>query len=268
MQKTEMRNEKSMHIDKMDTMSMIKLMNEENRNSVDAVEAVLPQVEKAVDAVAEAFHNGGRLFQIGAGTSGRMAVVDASECPPTFGADPGMVVGIIAGGMERMYSASENDEDLEENGVRDLAAYDLKKEDVVIGVSVAGNAEYVLGAIRYAKKQGCITIGITSNDESNLAKLTDIPICPDTGAEVITGSTRLKGGNSQKFIMNMISTCAMIKQGYTYENLMINLKPHNIKLTERVIRIVCDVTGVDAEVARKALEENEWNIKKVIHTLI
>ena len=264
MQRTEERNPKTMNIDKMDTLAMLQVMNEENYNAVKAVEKVLPQVEKAVDAISNAFQNGGRLFYIGAGTSGRLGVVDASECPPTFGVDPGMVVGIIAGGVKCLYSASENAEDKEECGVQDLAAYDINKNDVVCGISVAGNAAYVLGALKYAADNGCVTIGITSNDDSKLAASADIAICPNTGAEVITGSTRLKAGTSQKLILNMLSTCAMIKQGYVYENLMINLKPSNKKLTDRVIRIVCDITKQSKEIAVDALEKNDWNIREAI----
>ena len=264
MQKTEERNPRTMNIDKMDTLAMLQVMNEENYNAVKAVEKVLPQVEQAVDAVSIAFKNGGRLFYIGAGTSGRLGVVDASECPPTFGVDPGMVVGIIAGGVKCLYSASENAEDKEECGIEDLAAYNIQKEDVVCGISVAGNAAYVLGALKHAASKGCITIGITSNDDSKLAMQADIAICPDTGAEVITGSTRLKAGTAQKLILNMISTCSMIKQGYVYENLMINLKPSNKKLTDRVIRIVCEITRVQREKAVQALEKSEWDIREAI----
>lgn len=267
MQKTEMRNDKSIHIDKMSPLQMLRLMNDENRIAVDAVEVVLPEVEKAVEAVAEAFQRGGRLFYIGAGTSGRMGVVDAAECPPTFGADPGMVVGIIAGGLESMRRASEDEEDNADAGIRDLVAYELRKEDIVMGISVAGNADYVLGAVGYAAALGCVTIGLTSNTDSRLAHAAEISICPDTGAEVITGSTRLKGGTAQKLILNMISTCAMIKQGYIYENLMINLKPYNKKLTQRVIRVVCEVTHQSEAAARRALEKKNWNIKEAIKIL-
>jgi len=259
-----MRNEKTMHFDKMSTIDMVTIMNEESMKAVQAVQAVLPQVAKAVDVISDAFAKGGRLLYIGAGTSGRLGVLDASECPPTFGVAPEMVVGIIAGGDRCLRSASENAEDKEEDGVRDLAVHDINEQDVVCGISVAGNAAYVLGAINYAKSKGCITIGITSNDESKLAFAADIAICPDTGAEVVAGSTRLKAGTSQKLILNMLTTCAMAKQGYVYENLMINLRPTNIKLTDRVTRIVCDITGLDRDKAVETLEQNEWNIKKAV----
>jgi len=193
--------------------------------------------------------------------------VDASECPPTFGVPQEMVVGIIAGGLKRMASAGEHEEDNGEAGVRDLAAYEIRKEDVVVGLSVAGHAAYVNEAIRYAESKGCVTVAITSNEDSELAQIVQIPICPDTGAEVLTGSTRLKAGTAQKLILNMISTCAMAKQGYVYENLMINLKPSNKKLYQRVIRIVTELTEADEETIVAYLEKNDWDIKKTVEAI-
>lgn len=264
MLKTEMRNPKTVHIDKMDTLSMLKIINEENMNSVKAVEAELENIAKAVDVIAEAFSKGGRLFYLGAGTSGRMGVLDASECPPTYGVSNDMVIGIIAGGDKCLRSASENAEDIGERGVEDLAKYAITDNDVVVGISVAGGAQYVLSALEYAKSKGATTVGLTSNADSLLAKQSDIAICPDTGAEVITGSSRMKGGNAQKFVLNMLSTCAMVKCGYVYENLMINLKPSNIKLKKRMIGIVQEILSCDEERAVRLLEENEWNIKKAV----
>lgn len=265
MLKTEMRNANTMNFSSMDTKGMLMAMHEENKNAVSAVGEVMDQIGQCVDVVSEAFQAGGRLFYIGCGTSGRLGVVDASECPPTFGVPKNMVVGIIAGGLERMASAGEHEEDNGKAGIRDLAAYDITGKDVVVGLSVAGNAAYVCDAIQYAKEKGCTTVGISSNEDSNLAKLADIAICPDTGAEVVTGSTRLKAGTAQKLILNMISTCAMAKQGYVYENLMINLKPTNIKLRQRVIRIVIDLTGMDEEKAVSCLEASDWDIKEAIN---
>ncbi|MBQ8685721.1 MAG: N-acetylmuramic acid 6-phosphate etherase [Clostridia bacterium] len=264
MLKTEQRNEKTTHIDKMDTLSMLKIINEENMNSVRAVEAELENIAKAVDAATEAFANGGRMFYIGAGTSGRIAIMDAAECPPTYGVDHDKVVGIIAGGEKCLVKAGEGGEDVMEAGVADLAKYGVTQNDIVVGISVAGGAAYVLAAIEYAKAQGAVTVGLTSNADSALAKLTDIAICPDTGAEVITGSTRMKGGNAQKFVLNMLSTCAMVKSGYVYENLMINLKPSNIKLKKRMIGIVRDIIGCNEEKAERLLAEHEWNIRKAV----
>lgn len=267
MLKTEMRNENTRYFSMMDTQHMLLAMQKENQHAVDAVGAVLEPIAQCVDAVSDAFEKGGRLFYIGCGTSGRLGVVDASECPPTFGVPQEMVVGIIAGGLKRMASAGEHEEDNGEAGVRDLAVYELRKEDVVVGLSVAGHAEYVNEAIRYAESKGCVTVGITSNEDSELAQIVQIPICPDTGAEVVTGSTRLKAGTAQKLILNMISTCAMAKQGYVYENLMINLKPSNKKLSQRVIRIVTELTQADEETAVTYLEKNDWDIKKAVEAI-
>ncbi len=264
MLKTERRNEKTTHIDKMDTLSMLKIINEENMNSVCAVEAELDNIAKAVDCATECFTKGGRMFYIGAGTSGRIAIMDAAECPPTYGVDYDKVVGIIAGGEKCLVRAGEGGEDVGEAGVADLAKYEITANDIVVGISVAGGATYVLSAIEYAKSKGAKTVGLTSNADSALAKIVDIAICPDTGAEVITGSTRMKGGNAQKFVLNMLSTCAMVKSGYVYENLMINLKPSNIKLKKRMIGIVCEILRCDETVSERLLNENEWNIRKTI----
>ena len=264
MLKTEQRNEKTTHIDKMDTLSMLKIINEENMNSVRAVEAELDNIAKAVDCATECFQKGGRMFYIGAGTSGRIAIMDAAECPPTYGVDYDKGVGIIAGGEKCLVRAGEGGEDVKEAGVADLAKYEITANDIVVGISVAGGAAYVLSAIEYAKSKGAKTVGLTSNADSALAKIADIAICPDTGAEVITGSTRMKGGNAQKFVLNMLSTCAMVKSGYVYENLMINLKPSNIKLKKRMIGIVCDILHCDETVSERLLNENEWSIRKVV----
>ena len=264
MLKTEMRNPKTTHIDQMDTLSMLRVINEENMNSVKAVEAELENVAKAVDMVALAFSKGGRMFYIGAGTSGRIAIMDAAECPPTYGVDDGKVVGIIAGGEKCLVKAGEGGEDVASAGVADLQKYAITENDVVVGISVAGGAAYVLAAVEYAKKVGAGTVGLTSNADSALAEIADVAICPDTGAEVITGSTRMKGGNAQKFVLNMLSTCAMVKSGYVYENLMINLKPSNVKLRKRMISIVCDILRCGEKDAEELLERNEWSIKKAI----
>lgn len=264
MLKTERRNPKTTHIDKMDTLSMLKVINEENMNSVKAVEAELENIAKAVDAATACFAKGGRMFYIGAGTSGRIAIMDAAECPPTYGVDYDKVVGIIAGGEKCLVKAGEGGEDVAEAGVADLAKYGVTENDIVVGISVAGGAAYVLAALAYAKEQGAVTVGLTSNSDSKLAEVADIAICPDTGAEVITGSTRMKGGNAQKFVLNMLSTCAMVKSGYVYENLMINLKPSNIKLKKRMLGIVRDILSCDEATAERLLEENEWSIKKAV----
>lgn len=264
MLKTEERNPKTTHIDKMDTLSMVRVINEENYNAVRAVENVLDTVADAVDMIAERFQSGGRLFYIGAGTSGRLGIVDAAECPPTFGTDKDRVIGIIAGGEKCITVAGEGVEDQGDEGVRDIAQYCLCDKDVVVGLSVAGNAAYIVKALEYARSQGSKTVGITSNAGSLLDRTADISIVADTGAEVITGSTRMKAGTAQKIILNMISTCVMVKCGYVYENLMINLKPSNKKLRHRVISIVSDLLLVDEEEAERLLAQNDWEIRETV----
>ena len=263
---TELRNPKSMHIDKMTTLEMVELMNEENMVSVLAVEKALPDVAKAVDAVAEAIGKGGKLVYIGAGTSGRLGILDASECPPTFGVDYSVVQGIIAGGKERVFTAGENAEDVYEKGVEDVKDV-LQAGDVLVGISAAGGARYVVGAMEKAKELGCTSVAVTSNDGTAITKVADISIVCETGAEVVTGSTRLKAGNSQKFVLNMLSTCAMIKTGKVYENLMINLKPSNEKLRGRVIRITSAILDCTEEEALPLLEANDWNIRKAVESV-
>lgn len=263
MLRTELRNENSTHIDKMTSLEMVALMNKENMNSVMAVEAALPQIALAVDAAAKAIGNGGKMVYIGAGTSGRLGVLDASECPPTFGVTHDTVQGIIAGGPERMFKAGENAEDVYENGVADVEKV-LKAGDVLVGISAAGGAKYVIGALEKAKEMGCVTVSVSSNPDTAIEKAADIAIVCDTGPEVVTGSTRLKAGNSQKFVLNMLSTCAMIKTGKVYENLMVNLKPSNEKLKGRVVRITAAILDCTEEEAIPLLEKNDWNIRKTV----
>ena len=243
MLKTEMRNEASMHIDQMDTLSMLKLINEENRNAVNAVEEALDSVAAACDAAANCIAKGGRLFYIGAGTSGRLGVIDAAECPPTFGVPKELVVGIIAGGEKCMTQAAEAQEDDATAGMAELKEYGLCEKDIVVGISASGGAAYVVGALEYANKVGAVSVSLSSNRDTPMGKVAQIEIVTDTGAEVITGSTRMKSGTAQKLVLNMISTCSMIKTGKVYENMMINLRPSNQKLRARVIRIVTEIKG-------------------------
>ncbi len=259
-----MRNPNTMNFDKMSSAEMVAAMCTENMNAALAVKAASAQIEAAVDMVAEAFNNGHRLYLIGAGTSGRLGVLDAAECPPTFGAPHDMVVGIIAGGSERMFSAGENAEDSTENGIRDIAEAGVSAGDVVIGISVAGGASYVVGALTKARELGAKTISLSSNFDTPIERVADVAIITDTGAEVITGSTRLKAGSAHKMVLNTITTCAMTKTGRVYENMMINLRPSNEKLKGRCIRIVSSILGCDADVAEKLLEENEWNIRRAV----
>ena len=263
MLKTEQRNPKSTHIDKMSTIEMVRLMSDENYVAVKAVEDACESIAQAVDAIVLSMNGGGRLFYIGAGTSGRLGVLDASECPPTFGVSPELVSGIIAGGYECLVRASEGGEDSFENGVRDVEDR-LRAGDVIVGISAAGGAKYVLGALSRAKELGCVTVGLTSNEDSVLAKDADITIFTDTGAEIITGSTRMKAGTAQKLVLNILSTAAMIKTGKVYENLMINLRPTNEKLRARVISIVREIKGVDEQTATALLEENGWSIRAAV----
>ena len=261
---TEMRNQRTTHLDKMTPLEIAQAMNYENMRSVEAVEAVLPQVAQAIEAIAAAFAQGGRLFYLGCGTSGRLAVLDAAECPPTFGAPPEQVVGIIAGGDRSMFRASEGQEDDPNGGIAELESRHLTANDVVVGISAAGGAAYVNNAIAYAKNLGCVTVGISCNPGSALEQLAQISITPDTGAEALTGSTRLKAGNAQKMILNMLSTGAMVRSGHVYENMMINLRPTNIKLRGRVIRITAAILDCDEATAEKLLERNDWNIRKTV----
>ena len=263
MLKTEQRNPKSTHIDKMSTAEMVELMARENYVAVKAVEDASESIALAVDAISESMKNGGRLFYVGAGTSGRLGVLDASECPPTFGVPYDLVNGIIAGGYDCLVKASEGGEDSYENGVLDVKDR-LRAGDVVVGISAAGGAKYVLGALDAAKEMGCVTVGVTSNNDSPLAKNADIAIFTDTGAEIITGSTRLKAGTAQKLVLNILSTAAMVKTGKVYENLMINLRPTNEKLRARVISIVCEIKGVDRDRAVELLEASGWDIRSAV----
>ena len=263
MLRTELRNENSIHIDKMTSLEMVSLMNKENMNSVLAVEKALPQIALAVDAAAKAIGNGGKMVYIGAGTSGRLGVIDASECPPTFGVDYETVQGIIAGGRERMFKAGEHEEDVYEKGVADVEDV-LNPGDILVGISAAGGARYVVGALEKAREMGCTTVSVSSNAGTAIEKVADIAIVCDTGPEVVTGSTRLKAGNSQKFVLNMLSTCAMIHTGKVYENLMINLKPSNDKLRGRVVRITSAILDCTEEEAIERLDQNDWNIRRAV----
>ena len=262
--RTEMRNPASMQMDKMNTEDMARLVITANYDAVRAVEDAAESIALAVDAVAHAFEHGGRLFYIGAGTSGRLGVLDAAECPPTFGVDYEQVQGIIAGGNERMFKAGENEEDKYENGYAAIVERGVASGDVVVGISAAGNAAYVVGAIESAKALGAVTVGLSCNPDTKILRAADIAIFTDTGAEILTGSTRLKAGTAQKIVLNTITTCAMAKTGKVYENMMINLAPSNEKLKRRVVRIVTEILSCDEAEAIARLEANEWNIRKSI----
>ena len=264
---TEERNIKSMHLDKMSTEEIISLIQEENYNAVKSLDKELENITIACDAIINGMENGGRLIYVGAGTSGRLGVVDASECPPTYGVSQDLVIGIIAGGKDKMFVSSEGAEDNYEAGKEDLEKYNLNKNDVVVGISAAGNAAYIVAAIEYAKKIGCKTVGLACNSNCELVKKADISIVTETGAEVVTGSTRMKAGTAQKLVLNMLSTTAMIRTGKVYENLMINLKPSNVKLRKRMINIVCEILKCDEHESETLLQENDWNIKKIVEKI-
>lgn len=262
--KTEMRNPDSMHMDRMETADMARLVITANYDAVRAAEQAVSAIAEAVDAIAGAFEIGGRLFYVGAGTSGRLGVLDAAECPPTFGVPYEQVQGIIAGGNERMFRAGENAEDDYAQGCAVIGAHDVTAHDVVVGISSAGNAAYVVGALEAAKERGCVTVGISCNEDAAILRVAAIPIFTDTGAEVLTGSTRLKAGTAQKIVLNTLTTCAMAKTGKVYENMMINLSPSNEKLRRRVVRIVCEILSCNEQEATARLEANGWNIRSAV----
>lgn len=261
---TEARNPLSIHMDTMSTADMARLLITANYEAVRAVEQATEAIAQAIDAIADAFVRNGRLFYVGAGTSGRLGVLDASECPPTFGVPYEQVQGIIAGGNERMFRAGENEEDKYENGVAVIRERGITADDVVVGISAAGNAAYVVGALEEAKRIGAVTVGISSNPDTKILKAADIPILTETGAEVLTGSTRLKAGTAQKIVLNALTTGAMAKTGKVYENMMINLAPSNEKLRRRVIRIVTEILACDEQTAIAHLESNRWCIRDAV----
>lgn len=252
---TEGRNDLTKNIDLLSTSEMIRLINSEDKKVAYAVEEALGQIELVVDEVTKVFEKGGRLVYIGAGTSGRLGVLDASECPPTFGVPDDMVVGIIAGGDTALRTAAENVEDIEEEAVKDLKNINFNENDIVIGLAASGRTPYVIGALKYGNSIGAVTSCITTSANSPIAKLAKYPIEAITGPETLTGSTRMKSGTAQKMIANMITTSSMIKIGKVYENLMVDVRMSNEKLISRGQRIIMDVTGVDKEEAKKYLDK-------------
>jgi N-acetylmuramic acid 6-phosphate etherase len=275
---TEARNPASEHIDELSTFDMLALINREDATVAAAVAAELPVIAKAVDAIADRFAEGGRLFYIGAGTSGRLGVLDASECPPTFSVSPTLFQGLIAGGDSALRTSSEHSEDSSEAGVADLIAAGFglaandsvpsstqasetstkqppKTHDVLVGISTSGRTPYVLGALLHARSLGALTVGISCVADSSISKVAAISIAPLTGPEVITGSTRMKAGTATKLVLNMLSTGVMIRTGAVYGNLMVNLKPTNDKLIDRAHRIIMVATGCDRYTATRLLYE-------------
>ena len=260
---TESRNQNTMDIDRLSTIEILKKINTEDKKVPLAVEKALPQIKLLVDRIVEAFENNGRLIYIGAGTSGRIGVLDASECPPTFGVDQNMVIGLIAGGKQALVKAVEKAEDSKELSVEDLKSINLSKQDVVVGIAASGRTPYVIGGIEYAKNVGASCGCITTSKESILAKMVDFPVEVITGAEAITGSTRMKSGPAQKLVCNMLSTASMIKLGKVYQNLMVDLKATNEKLVARSIAIICETTDYSKEEATQLFNEYH-DVKAVI----
>ncbi|RMH60677.1 MAG: N-acetylmuramic acid 6-phosphate etherase [Bacteroidetes bacterium] len=261
---TEQRNPRSMEIDTASVRDILEIINTEDHKVPIAVREELPYVEQAVEIVVDAFRRGGRLFYVGAGTSGRLGVVDASECPPTFGTPPEMVQGLIAGGREAMFQAQEGAEDVEENGAQDLRAAGVQPPDVVCGIAASRRTPYVVGAVRYARSIGCKTLFVTCNPRSSFDLDVDVAICPVVGPEVIMGSTRMKSGTAQKLVLNMITTASMIRLGKVYENMMVDLQMTNQKLVERSKRIVMTVTGLDYDAAAAVLEQAGGHVKTAL----
>lgn len=261
---TELRNEKSTHVDNMSTLDILALINEEDMQIAKQVQKILPDIEKVVDSVAEAFKEGGRLFYVGAGTSGRIGILDAVECPPTFSTPPELVQGVMAGGMKAIEKAVEGAEDSEEVGALDLTDRGLTERDVVIGIAASGRTPYVIGALKYANKIGAVTVSLASNENALISQEADIKLEVITGPEVITGSTRLKAATAHKMVLNMITSTSMIKIGKVYENLMVDLSVSNIKLKERAKNIVATITETSSEEVGRLLEEAQFEVKPAI----
>ena len=261
---TEQRNNNTMNLDTLSTIDALKLMNEEDQGVALSVRKELPQIEKVVEVVKDSFNQGGRLIYVGAGTSGRLGVLDAAECVPTFSADPSMVQGLIAGGMPAMTVAVEGAEDSTTLGEQDLKDIHLTDKDTVVGIAASGRTPYVIGALEYAKKVGATTASLACNKGAKISQFADINIEVEAGPEVLTGSTRLKAGTAQKLVLNMISTISMVGVGKVYENLMVDVKPTNDKLVERSKSIIMQATDCSYEVADKYLEEADKNVKLAI----
>lgn len=265
---TEQRNPKSMELDSFSPIEIARVMNEENTNVIKAIDEVLPQVASAIDWAGEALNAGGRIIYMGAGTSGRLGVLDAVECPPTFGVSYDTVVGLIAGGEGAFVKAAEGAEDNAEAGAADLAALELESRDIVIGIAASGRTPYVIGGLRYANEAGCRTVAIACNKDSAVGAEAQLAIEPVTGPEVLTGSTRLKAGTAQKLVLNMISTGSMVAAGKVYQNLMVDVKQSNEKLRVRAQNIVMMATECTREQAAEALEACHHHVKGAIAMLL
>ncbi len=261
---TEQRNPHTTHIDTLSTLEMVKLINQEDHHVADAVAEVAPSIAAAIDVIAERLADGGRLIYCGAGTSGRLGILDAVECPPTYSTDPEMVQCLMAGGYPAIFKAVEGAEDSKELGVRDMKGIKFSKRDVLVGIAASGRTPYVAGCMEYARELGAPVIAVTCCPGSELDQMADIGIAPAPGPEVVTGSTRMKSGTAQKMVLNMLSTGAMIKLGKVYGNLMVDVKPSNEKLVQRCASIVCTAADCDRNTAIEALEQCEYRPKVAI----
>ena len=262
--KTEMLNENTRDIDLQDSLGVVSLINQEDLKVAHEVSKALPEIAKAVDIIQESFLNGGRLLYFGAGTSGRLGILDASECPPTFNTEKEMVQGIIAGGDEAIKNAIEGAEDSIELAQKDFDRLAITSNDSVVVISASGNANYVVEILRLAKEKNCKRISITSNPKAKIKENTNCFICIETGAEAVCGSTRLKAGTAQKMVLNMLTTASMIKTGKVYKNYMVDLKPTNTKLKQRAARFVSEIADVDLEKANEALKKTNYKVKPAV----
>ena len=265
---TEQRNPNSMHVDSLSALEIVQLMNKEDKQVPLAIEKCLPQIAQAVERIVSAFQQGGRLVYIGAGTSGRLGVLDASECPPTFGVSPEMVKGIIAGGERALRHPIEGAEDSKTQAVVDLQTIQFSSKDVLVGIAASGRTPYVIGALEYAKSLGSVTVSIASNPNSAMANIVDIAIDTVVGPEVLTGSSRLKSGTAQKLVLNMLTTASMILMGKCYQNLMVDVQASNEKLKARAIRIVMQATDCDKALAEETLKQADQNAKLAIMMIL
>ena len=265
---TEQRNPNSMHVDSLSALEIVQLMNEEDKQVPLAIEKCLSQIAQAVECIVAAFQQGGRLVYIGAGTSGRLGVLDASECPPTFGVSPEMVKGIIAGGERALRHPIEGAEDSKAQAVVDLQTIHFSSKDVLVGIAASGRTPYVIGALEYAKSLGSVTVSIASNPNSAMANIVDIAIDTVVGPEVLTGSSRLKSGTAQKLVLNMLTTASMILMGKCYQNLMVDVQASNEKLKARAIRIVMQATDCDKALAEETLKLADQNAKLAIMMIL
>lgn len=261
---TEQVNQRTKKLDQLSTVEILRLMNDEDRTIADVVGEIIPQIEIAIESIYRALQNGGRLFYVGAGTSGRLGVIDASECPPTFQTSPELVQSLIAGGEKAIYTAVEGAEDDPELAVQELINRKLSSRDAVVGIAASGRTPYVVGALTYAKKIGAVTVALACNNCTLIGQIADHPIEVVVGPEVLMGSTRLKAATAQKLVLNMISTTTMVKLGKVYQNLMVDLNANNHKLIERACRIVMLVTGVPYETAKHVLDQTDQKVKPAI----